>query len=184
MSVGRHLGEIKKGTEIGRKSSCKWIWHACATCGRERWVVLKGNKPANLWCSVCSPNNRAKNNGKWKGGRTHCHGYILIWVHPDDFFHQMATRKNYIMEHRLVMAKHLNRCLLSWEVVHHKNGMKDDNRLENLELLPSKKSHLVDTYTKSCIAQLEKRVTLLEAENILLREQIRCPSDATLQTTK
>jgi len=175
------IGEVKIGTEIGLKAKNRFIWAACIHCGKERWVRRsKDGKINRQRCRICA--QKGEFNNDWKGGRKVTgDGYVELWVHPNDFFYPMANKKGYVREHRLVVAKALNRYLLPWEVVHHKGKKyplgsvenKQDNRYpENLELLPGKKYHLVDTVSRSLIANLQKRVTLLEAENILLKEQI------------
>lgn len=51
--------------------------------------------------------------------------------------HPRAIR-GWVLEHRIVMEEHLGRPLLPDETVHHINGVRGDNRLENLELWASK----------------------------------------------
>jgi hypothetical protein len=57
-------------------------------------------------------------------------GYVLVMARG----HVMADRVGYVREHRKVMSDHLGRELLETESVHHKNGDKTDNGIENLEL--------------------------------------------------
>ena len=60
------------------------------------------------------------------------HGYWKVPVPPD--LRHLTRGERTTGEHRLVMAQHLGRPLYRDEVVHHRNGDRTDNRIENLEL--------------------------------------------------
>jgi transposase-like protein len=71
----------------------------------------------------------------WKGGRRiDSKGYVLVWVDPQDPMAVMAIADNMVREHRLVMAREIGRPLKPYETVHHINGDRTDNRIENLQL--------------------------------------------------
>ncbi len=177
------IGEMRRPKELGLGGWNKRYFYPCEGCGKPRWKVKE--QLYQRLCKKCSmrrwvKKHRGENSRAWKGGkRTDSQGYTLIKLLPDDFFYPTAMKDAYIFEHRLVMAKHLGRNLHRWEIVHHKHTKypagsiedKQDNRIENLQLV-SDDRHKQITILETRIARLEKRIIVLEAENVLLNEQL------------
>jgi len=82
--------------------------------------------------------NKGKKHPRWKGGKKFTsNGYVLIY-RPN---HPNARSGGFVLEHRLVMEKHLRRFLDKKEIVHHINQDKIDNRIKNLQLFANISDH-------------------------------------------
>src|SRR3990167_1435286 len=103
----------------------------CMECGKLLTRIQLVGKGQRFCSRVC---NRAY----WtRTGTKDAHGYI--GVHTPN--HPFADSRGRVSQHRLVMEQVLGRYLLPVEIVHHKNGIRDDNRPENLELLTRTTHH-------------------------------------------
>src|SRR3990167_5805932 len=121
----------------------------CIDCGKQ--VARRDNKR----CRSCNtenmrlhppnpnPGSMEKSPG-WRGGRTlDKRGYVYI-KSPN---HPFCNAKGYVFEHRLIMENYLGRYLSKVEVIHHLNGRKQDNRIENLRLYINHKEHVRNHHT-------------------------------------
>lgn len=115
----------------------------------------------------------------WKGGRWHDQsGYLMVAIstlsgRERDLAEAMATKGSaYVREHRLVMATMLDRPLVPAEIVHHHNGVKDDNLPSNLFLKDQRSHSLEHRMVDRELARLRERVVELEAENAALRSRL------------
>lgn len=117
-------GKEFKDSEGRRKKchACRMGKVKCARDGCSKTIYKASARVGSGYCKSCL--NKMEANPNWRGGKITTQGYTQL-RQPDG---------SYVFEHRLVMAEKLGRPLLDNENVHHKNGIKTDNRIENLEL--------------------------------------------------
>lgn len=135
----------KTGFKTYCKKCCKQQKYDFCNCGN-----LKKKKSKN--CNLC--NQKLRTEKAKLNKRKSTDGYIFVF----NIFHPNADKQGYIFEHRLVMEEKLGRYLTKEENVHHKNGIRDDNRIENLELWtrPQPSGIRVEDEIQRCKEFLEK----------------------------
>lgn len=179
-------GDLVHGPDIGKSGSSSsglvYVWRVCPVCGgNARWVINHAQW-RDRGCRSCADAAMREKIQKYVRKKKNRWGYILVFVRPSDPYFALVplggrARKGngvggYVQEHRLVMAKSLGRCLEPWEQVHHMNGNKTDNRIENLELVtPSK--HSANSALQAEVYKLRRRVLELERE---LAGVLSCPA--------
>ena len=128
---------------------------------------MKAKRPMTCGMKCRSEAMAGENNPNWTGGAwtDGRHGYRMLatrHLNKTDKLLLPTPIPRECLEHRLVMARNLKRVLQPHEHVHHINGEKGDNRIENLALMDwatHSKEHRL----------LEREVSRLREENRRLR---------------
>ena len=142
-------------------------------CGARNSFYNK--RPHVYRCRDCAVQhyNVGSNSCFWKGGRhINNNGYVMIaWkslpLQDKQYIPQDYASPHY-PEHRIMMAKHVKRVLAEDEIVHHIDGNKTNNEIDNLELVNVHEHHAITILE----TRMEQRIKDLEEENAKLREQL------------
>lgn len=155
--VGKKFNNLKVLERVKGKDSKRVYWSCLCVCGKKTIVEASKLKSGHTKSCGCKQYKRGKEHYNWNGGKQiDKNGYIIVLMRNTDKYFEMARNEGYVFEHRLVMAKKLGRPLTKYEIVHHINCNKADNRIENLEL--------VNGYTHALITKMESEIKKLKKE--------------------
>jgi hypothetical protein len=143
------------------------LWVCQCECGKITEVLANNLRRGNTKSCGCADTYRKRRKGElshnWSGGRwINRDGYVMVYITESTKDYVRSSSRTYELEHVLVMSKFLNRKLTADETVHHINGIRDDNRLENLELWSS--SHPPGQRVEDKIKWAEEILSLYKAQ--------------------
>jgi len=138
----------------------------CGRCRMRRWVQFDNlikllRKPWFTGCCLSCMRGLtwiAKGRYRPEKRKTTQSGYIKVYI-PEN---PMADKRGEIYEHRLIMSNALGRSLKKWEHVHHKDGNRTNNNIDNLELVSTQENQVL----KDAIFRVKYLESLLNKHNI------------------
>lgn len=133
--VGKQFNQLTVVEQVSSDKEGRW-WRCKCTCGGETIVSTGILRTGHQKACGCLQSRRGESHHFWQGGRyLNSQGYVILTDHT----HPNSDPQHRLFEHHKVMSEIIGRPVRTkeGESVHHKNGIKDDNRPENLELWTS-----------------------------------------------
>ena len=155
----KYCPQCRSGKEKDKHASRKYRWkhhNNCVDCGKR--ITSNAQRCRSCSHTRIGKNQRGVNNPRWKGGKRYeTDGYVRVLNKS----HPKAAKSGYVLEHILVWEEANKMPVPDGHVIHHLNGIRNDNRISNLVALPRRKHHgeLMHQALKKRIKDLEAKLS-------------------------